>query len=159
MFAGFVQALIVSGISVATVVLVGVDQYAQSEREGTTGAVAIGASTFLAWSDILVAVCVSMVRTRFVDTTALRFRDGFRRVSPRDPDLAASSLLVQLSLAAMGFALLAMKPPPAYVLSIGTNLGSAGYGTILWPATTSTFIAVFGASAHAALIAKRLNSG
>jgi hypothetical protein len=157
-FAGCLQVLIVSGASVTAILRVGVDQFAPSAGDKATDAFAVGASTLIAWSDILIAACVSMIRTRHVDTTAVRLRDGFRQVSPRDPDRAASSLLVQLYLAAMGFGLLALKTSPVYVFSIGSSLGNAGYGAIIWPATMSIGVAVFGASAHAALIARYLYS-
>jgi hypothetical protein len=99
-----------------------------------------------------------MIRTRQVDLTARRLKDGFRRLSPRDPYRAASSLLVQLSLTSIGLAVLAIRPPPGFVLSLGSTLGSAGYGALAWPATMSIGVAAFGANAHAALLGKNLHS-
>ena len=111
-FAGLVQALMVLGLSVAAIRHLGIDQFLPVETDAETGARGVSHATLVAWSDILIAVCLSMIRTRQVDLTARRLKDGFRRLSPRDPDRAASSLLVQLSLTSIGFAVLAIRPPP-----------------------------------------------
>lgn len=150
--AAFLQTLIVLGLSVAATRRVGIDQFLPVETDVETGGMGISYATLVAWSDILIAVCLSMIRTRQVDLTARRLKDGFRQLSPRDPDRAASSLLVQLSLTSIGFAVLAIRPPPGFVLSLGSTLGSAGYGALIWPATMSIGIAAFGANAHAALL-------
>ena len=157
-FAGLVQALMVLGLSVAAIRHLGVDQFLPVETDAETGQMGVSYATLVAWSDILIAVCLSMIRTRQVDLTARRLKDGFRRLSPRDPDRAASSLLVQLSLTSIGFAVLAIRPPPGFVLSLGSTLGSAGYGALAWPATMSIGVAAFGANAHAALLGKHLHS-
>ena len=117
-FAGLVQALMVLGLSVAAIRHLGVDQFLPVETDAETGQMGVSYATLVAWSDILIAVCLSMIRTRQVDLTARRLKDGFRRLSPRDPDRAASSLLVQLSLTSIGFAVLAIRPPPGFVLSL-----------------------------------------
>jgi hypothetical protein len=150
--AGFLQALIVSALAVAATRRLGIDQFLPVETDAATGAMGINYAALIAWCDILIAVCLSMIRTRQVEVTALRLRNGFRRVSPRDPARAASSLLVQLSLASISFAVLATRAPPAFVLSIGSTLGSAGYGALVWPAIMSIGVAAFGANAHAALL-------
>ena len=157
-FAGLVQALMVLGLSVAAIRHLGIDQFLPVETDAETGEMGVSYATLVAWSDILIAVCLSMIRTRQVDLTARRLKDGFRRLSPRDPDRAASSLLVQLSLTSIGFAVLAIRPPPGFVLSLGSTLGSAGYGALTWPATMSIGVAAFGANAHAALLGKHLHS-
>jgi hypothetical protein len=122
-FAGFVQALIVSGLSVAAIRRLSIDQFLSVENDAETGGMGVSYATLVAWSDILIAVGLSMIRTRQVDLTARRLKDGFRRLSPRDPDRAASSLI--------GFAVLAMRPPPGFVLSLGSTLGNAGYGALI----------------------------
>ena len=157
-FAGFVQALMVLGLSVAAIRHLGVDQFLPVETDAETGQMGVRYATLVAWSDILIAVCLSMIRTRQVDLTARRMKDGFRRLSPRDPDRAASSLLVQLSLTSIGFAVLAMRPPPGFVLALGSTLGSAGYAALVWPETMSIGVAAFGANVHATLLGKHLHS-
>ena len=157
-FAGLVQALMVIGLSVAAIRRLGVDKLLPVETDAETGEMGVSYATLVAWSDILIAVCLSMIRTRQVDLTARRLKDGFRRLSPRDPDRAASSLLVLLSLTSSGLAVLAIRPPPGLVLSLGSTLGSAGYGALAWPATMSIGVAAFGANAHAALLGKHLHS-
>jgi hypothetical protein len=157
-FAGLVQALMVLGLSVAAIRHLGIEQFLSVETDSETVARGVSYATLVAWSDILIAVCLSMIQTRQVDLTARRLKTGFRRLSPRDPDHAASSLLVQLSLTSIGFAVLAMRPPPGFVLSLGSMLGSAGYGALIWPAAMSIGVAAFGANAHAALLGKHLHS-
>ena len=157
-FAGSVQALMVLGLSVAAIRHLGIDQFLPIETDAETSEMAVSYATLVAWSDILIAVCLSMIRTRQVDLTARRLKIGFRSLSPREPDHAASSLLVQLSLTSIGFAVLAMRPPPGCVLSLGSMLGSAGYGALIWPAAMSIGVAAFGANAHSALLGKHLHS-
>ena len=69
-FAGFVQALMVLGLSVAAIRHVGIDQFLPVETDAETFERGVSYATLVAWSDILIAVCLSMIRTRRVDLTA-----------------------------------------------------------------------------------------
>jgi hypothetical protein len=111
----------------------------------------------MACSDVLLAVCLSMVRTEAVVTSSHSLRDGLRRIAPDNPEEAATSLLVQLLLAAGGFAVLAVRSPPGFVMSLGVQVGSSGYGFLAWAAVMSVGVAVFGATAHAVLLGNVLS--
>jgi hypothetical protein len=107
----------------------------------------------LALSDVLLAICVSMLRTPSVAESALHLRQGFRRLSPRHPRRAAASLIAQLLFASVGFAALALRPPPDWFLSSTAILVGTRSGLLLWPAIMSVGTAAFGSNAHAALLA------
>lgn len=152
--AGSLQALIVSGVTVAIVAWLGINHFTQNEVAGATGASVVGASIELAWVDVMIALCIAFLRTRSVRLTAASLRIGFRKIKPTDPEDAANTLLVPLFLTAAGCALLAVREPPRSLLGIGLLLGNAGYGLVAWPAIMSVGVAAFGANAHAALLAK-----
>jgi hypothetical protein len=103
--------------------------------------------------DILTAVFLSLIRNRHVEITAARVREACRQINKSKPDRVATVLMTQLILAAAGCAVLAMKMPPSHVLNIGVSFGDAGYVGAVWPGMMSVGIAIFGANAHAAVLA------
>jgi hypothetical protein len=149
-----VQAVLVVGISIAVVMSVDPARFTLTTGDAVPGASASPVSVRLAWVDILAAMCVAMVRGRHIELTASRLLTGFRRISPRNSGRLATALLAQLSFAALGFVILALKETPVLILELGHELGFPGYVTILWPAICSIGIAAFGANAHAAALAR-----
>ena len=66
-FGGLVQALMVLGLSVAAIRHLGLDQFLPVATDAETGEMGVSYATLVAWSDILLAVCLSMIRTHQVD--------------------------------------------------------------------------------------------
>jgi hypothetical protein len=105
----------------------------------------------LALTDVLMAVCVSMLRTPATIESARYLATGFRRLSPRNPGRAAAALTSQLLLASFGFAAIALRSPPDWFQSLAMLLMGSGSGSIAWAGIMSVGTASFGAIAHATI--------
>ena len=77
----------------------------------------------LTWIYLLTALGVALTSDRFVDFTAARIRRASRLMRPPEPDHATKTLLVQLWLAAIGFAVLALRSPPDSLIEAGRYFG------------------------------------
>ena len=104
----------------------------------------------LTWIYLLTAIGIALTSGRFVDFTAAHIRRASRLMRPAEPDHATKSLLVQLWLAAIGFAILTLRPPPHVWIETGRYWGLGCTASIIWPGAMSIGLACFGANAHAA---------
>lgn len=101
-------------------------------------------------SDLLVALGLALSTNRFVSATALRIRQASRRMYPCRPDYASRALLVQLTIAALGSGMLALRMPPPTLDRIAEAAGWATAAPLIWSGTWSIVAAALGANAHAA---------
>lgn len=99
---------------------------------------------------LLTALGLALSRNRFVTATALRLRHSSRRLYSVNPGYARKVLLVQLTIAALGFGVLALRPPPLPLVQFADANGCADVVPLVWPAIMSIAAAAFGANAHAA---------
>jgi hypothetical protein len=104
----------------------------------------------LTWIFLLTAIGIALTSGRFVDFTAAHIRRASRLMRPVEPDHATKALLVQLWLAAIGFAILTLRPPPDVWIEVAHNFGGACAASIVWSGLMSIGVASFGANAHAA---------
>jgi hypothetical protein len=104
----------------------------------------------LRWIYLLIALGAALTSNRFVDFTAARIRHASRLMRPTDPDHATKTLLTQLTLASIGFSVLALRPPPDLLTAVGDYLGRGCVTSIAWSGAMSVAAAGFGANAHAA---------
>ena len=108
------------------------------------------AARLLMWIYLFLAVGIALTRSRFIDETAGRFREAARRFYPPEPDLACKALFVQLSAASGGLAVLALRPPPGFLIAAANTSGWGPAAMLIWPGVMSVGFAAFGANAHAA---------
>lgn len=101
-------------------------------------------------SDLLVALGLALSSNRFVGETAMRLRQASRRMYPNQPDYASRTLLVQLTIAAIGAGILALRAPPPIPVELAEAAGWATAAPIIWSGTWSIVAAALGANAHAA---------
>ena len=104
----------------------------------------------LRWIYLLIALGVALTGDRFIDFTAARIRLASRLMRPIEPDHATKSLLTQLTLASVGMAVLALRPPPDLLIATARYLGSAWIASAAWSGMMSAAVAGFGANAQAA---------
>jgi hypothetical protein len=69
---------------------------------------------------------------------------------PPEPDLACKALFVQLSASSGGLAVLALRPPPGFLIAAADTWGWDQAAMLIWPGMMSVGVAAFGANAHAA---------
>lgn len=77
----------------------------------------------LRWIYLLIALGVALTGDRFIDFTAARIRLASRLMRPIEPDHATKSLLTQVTLASVGMAILALRPPPDLLIAAARYLG------------------------------------
>ena len=106
-------------------------------------------SPLLTWIYLLTAIGIAMTSGRFVDFTAAHIRRASRLMRPVEPDHATKALLVQLWLTAIGFAILTLRPPHAWI-EVGRYFECACAASIAWSGVMSIGLACFGTNAHAA---------
>ena len=107
-------------------------------------------SPLLTWIYLLTAIGIALTSNRFVNFTAAHVRRASRLMQASAPDHATKSLLVQLWLAATGFAILTLRPPPHLWIELGRCFGAGCSASIVWSGAMSVGLACFGANAHAA---------
>lgn len=104
----------------------------------------------LTWIYLLTALGVALTGNRFVEATAFYLRLASRRTFSTDPGRASRTILVQLWIAAVGFAVFALRPPPAALVEVVSALGCTAAAPIAWPGLLSIGSAACGANAYAA---------
>ena len=104
----------------------------------------------LRWIDLFLAVGMALTRNRFIDETAERIREAAGRFYPPAPDRACKALFVQMSAASGGLAVLALRPPPGFLIAAADTWGWGPVVMLIWPGVMSVGVAAFGANAHAA---------
>ena len=104
----------------------------------------------LRWIYLLIALGVALTSDRFVNFTAARIRLASRLMHPTETDHATKSLLTQLTLASIGLAVLALRPPPNLLIAAAGYLGCGWVASVAWSGMMSVAAAGFGANAQAA---------
>ena len=104
----------------------------------------------LRWIYLLMALGVALTSDRFVDFSAARIRLASRLMRPTVPDHATKSLLTQLTLASIGLAVLALRPPPDLLIVATRYFGPGWVASAAWSGMMSAAAAGFGANAQAA---------
>ena len=102
----------------------------------------------LTWVYLLSALGVALSGSRFVSVTGERIRHASRLFYSREPEIGSRVLLVLFCIGAVGFAVLALRPPPGFVIEGFQSLGSAKSACVAWPAMMSVGAAAFGANAQ-----------
>jgi len=97
----------------------------------------------LRWIDLFLAVGVALTRNRFIDETAERIREAARRFYPPAPDHACKALFVQLCAASAGLAVLALRPPPGFLIAAADTWGWGPAVMLIWPGVMSVGVACF----------------
>jgi len=98
---------------------------------------------------LAIAIGLASTKHRFVDLTAMRIRGACRRLDPSGADHAVDTLFVCLLMAAIGFAALTLRSPPAFLTGFGWHFGASDAAPIIWSGIMSVGVASFGANAHA----------
>jgi hypothetical protein len=108
------------------------------------------ASLILPWVYLVIATGVVMTANRFIDLTAVRISHASRLMNPVEPNQAARTLLLQLSLVAAACAVMTVFPPDLFARAFHA-LGYPHTASVAWSAIMSIAAAAFGANAHATL--------
>jgi hypothetical protein len=103
----------------------------------------------LPWVYLVIASGAAMTASRFIDLTALRIRHASRLMHPIEPDRASRTLLTQLAITAVAFAVMTVRPPPDLLVQAFESLGHPHAASLAWSAIMSIGAASFGANAHA----------
>jgi len=104
---------------------------------------------------LVIAVGLASTKHRFVNLTARRIRVAARRLHPTGVDHAVDTLHICLLMAALGFAALTLRSPPAFLTGFDWHLGASDAAPIIWSAIMSVGVASLGANAHATAQAAR----
>lgn len=111
----------------------------------------ISLSQLLIWTYLLFAAGFALTSDRSIDLTAKRIRHASRLMRFVPPGYASRTLVAQLGIAAVAFAVFALRMPPEPLMEGSRYFGWAGAVAIGWAGIMSIGVACFGASAHAAL--------
>jgi hypothetical protein len=125
-------------------------QEASSMSSGTESS-RIFLSQLLIWAYLLFAVGFALTGDRSIDLTAKRIRHASRLMRFVPPGHASRTLVAQFGIAAVVFAVFALRTPPDSLIEGSRYFGCAGVASIAWAGIMSIGVACFGASAHAAL--------
>jgi hypothetical protein len=107
-------------------------------------------SLFLICAYLLIAVGLALTRNQSIEITANRIRTALSIASPaRERTLML--LVIQPIIGATALAIVALQPPPDFLLWAVGHFGPASAAAIVWGAAMSVGVAGSGAVAHAAL--------
>ena len=106
------------------------------------------APVLLTWTYLLTAIGLVLTENHHVDLTAKRMRHATHLLGDEHPPSALAS---QLTIAAVLFACFALRPPPQLLIDLCQYAGYLLAAAAIWAGITTTAVAFFGASAHAAM--------
>ena len=147
LFAGSVQTLVVA---LTLVCFLWFADCAASTKATATASQAIDMVPLLRATDLLVAIGLSLSTNRFVHTTAAHLRRASQRMYPGKPYHASRVLVAQLTIAAVGCWLIALRPSPAMLNDMTLATGCLDIAPVVWTGLLSIVGASLGANAHAA---------
>jgi hypothetical protein len=101
----------------------------------------------LTWTYLLTAVGFALTEDHRLDLTAKRIRHATHLLGGDSSHALAS----QLTIAAVLFAYLALRPPPLLLIDLCQYAGYLLAAPVVWAGIMTTAVAFFGASAHAAM--------
>jgi len=102
----------------------------------------------LTWTFLLTAIGLALTEDRHLGLTAKRIRRALSLVSEQH---AFEALPSQLTIAAVLFACLALRPPPQLLIELSEYVGCLPAAPPMWTGLMTIAVAFFGASAHAAM--------
>lgn len=102
----------------------------------------------LTWTYLLTAIGLALTENYRLDLTAKRIRHATRLLGEEHPSKALAS---QLTIAAVLFGCLALRPPPQLLIDLCPYAGYPLVAPVVWAGIMTTAVAFFGASAHAAI--------
>src|SRR4051812_624445 len=105
-------------------------------------------SVFLTWAYLLTAIGLALTENHRLDLTAKRIRRATYLLGGQHPSKALAS---QLTIAAVLFASLALRPAPQLLIDLCQYAGYLFAAPVVWAGLMTTAVALFGASAHAAI--------
>jgi hypothetical protein len=94
---------------------------------------------------------IFLTSDRSIGLTAKRIRHASRLMRFVPPGHTLRTLVAQFGIAAVVFAVFALRTPPESLIEGSRYFGCAGAASIAWAGIMSIGVACFGASAHAAL--------
>jgi hypothetical protein len=107
-------------------------------------------SSIITGTYLILGLGIALTENRFLDSTAVQIRHiSHLKPFPR-PNLVMALLLILFCLGAVGFTLLALRPPQ-FLVDLGHQGDWGEMALIAWPGTMSIGAACFGANAHATL--------
>ena len=117
----------------------------------SSGTEATGISALLICIYLLVATGLALTKSQSVELTAAWIGHACSRMRLARPEVALMTLVLQLGISAIAFAIFALRTPPEPLIDAATYFGFVSVVPIIWAATMSVGVAFFGASTHAAL--------
>jgi hypothetical protein len=123
-FAGGVQSIAVA-ITILLLLRTGLLEPRTLSIGSETAAPPTKVTALLTGVYLLTALGLALSRNRFVAATALRLRQASRRLYSVNPGYARKALLAQLTIAAVGSGLLALRPPPLPLVQFADANGCA----------------------------------
>jgi hypothetical protein len=100
------------------------------------------------WAYLLTAIGLVLTQNHRFDLTAKRIHRATRLLGEQHPSRALAS---RLTIAAVLFACLALRPPPQLLIDLCHDAGYLPAAPAVWAGTMTTAVAFFGATAHAAI--------
>jgi hypothetical protein len=108
-------------------------------------------ASLLLWMYLLIATGLALTKSQSVELTAAWIGHACSRMRLARPEDALMTLVLQLGISAIAFAIFALRTPPEALIDTATYFECVSAVSIIWAATMSVGVACFGASAHAAL--------
>jgi hypothetical protein len=149
---GSVHAAIVGWFTALTVLISGPDIVARAAFDGLGGPPA--PLWFFVTVDLLVALAVALFRSRDVEAASTYLVERCKYLGPVAAREIVTSVLVQVIVVAVSGAILATRPVPLTFSMMLSGVGIDRYASAAWPGAMSVFVAAFGASAHATVLAR-----
>jgi hypothetical protein len=109
-------------------------------------------SVFLVCVYLLIAVGLALTHNQSIEITANRIRAALS-IASTGRERALMLLVLQPIIGATALVIVALQPPPAFLLWAVGHFGPASGVAIVWGAVMSVGVASSGAVAHAALSA------
>ena len=106
---------------------------------------------FVAWSDVILAAGFSLTCAGGFDVTVENMKRASRQMSSREPRLPLKILASLLGLSAVLGGILALLPPPSWLVQSRTDYAAGLALASIWPGLISTAVAYFGNNARAAI--------
>ena len=115
------------------------------------------AGPLITWGYLLVALGLALTTGKPIDQTAKCIRRSSSLTRNATRKAVPIALVSQFGLAAILFAVLALRTPPDGMIMIAAHFGYSSEASVIWAAILSIGVAFLGASAHAAIKATKFD--
>jgi hypothetical protein len=105
-------------------------------------------SPIITWAYLLTAIGFALTQSKTLILTAKRIGHATRLLGGEH---RCEALAAQFIIAAILFAILALRPPPYFLADVCRYAGCLPAAPVVWAGTMTMAVAFFGASAHAAI--------